>query len=350
QGAPATAEYFAGWEAAAQAYNSGNGGAWNTATANLRAQSDKFTDSGKVELELAYNALHPLNLALAFYLLSSLVFAVHAMRDSGASWLYRTSAALLAAGAVTHTAAILMRVEILSRPPVGTLYESIIFVALVCVLIGAGWEARKKNGSGLLLAAVSGMVLLCCAMGFASEDTLQVLVAVLNTNFWLATHVLCITMGYGWCIAASMVAHAYLYERAKGRSADTLFAPVKILSLIALLFTAVGTILGGIWADQSWGRFWGWDPKENGALLIVLWLVWILHARIAGQIGRPLFMAGMAAVSVIVALAWFGVNLLSVGLHSYGFIDGIALGLSLFCAAEAALIGGLYYLGRKRAA
>ena len=106
------------------------------------------------------------------------------------------------------------------------------------------------------------------------------------------------------------------------------------ITLFALLFTLFGTILGGIWADQSWGRFWGWDPKENGALLIVLWLIMMLHLRITGLI-KPLgFCFGMVFANIAVALAWFGVNLLNVGLHSYGFTDNVATNLFLFIFIE----------------
>ncbi len=176
-----------------------------------------------------------------------------------------------------------------------------------------------------------------------------VLVAVLNTNFWLGTHVLCITMGYAFCLMTAMCAHVWLYSKARGQDGGDMIVPLKILAILSLLFTAVGTILGGIWADQSWGRFWGWDPKENGALLIVLWLIWLLHGQIAGQLSRALFVAGLAALSMIVALAWFGVNLLATGLHSYGFISGVAGGLLGFCVAESALIAWLYYSGARKA-
>ena len=115
---------------------------------------------------------------------------------------------------------------------------------------------------------------------------------------------------------------------------------LHFLALLSLLFSAVGTVLGGIWADQSWGRFWGWDPKENGALLIVLWLVWILHGRISGQMHEVLFTAGLAYLSVITALSWFGVNLLGVGLHSYGFTQGMMASLFGFIALESFLIAG----------
>ena len=127
-----------------------------------------------------------------------------------------------------------------------------------------------------------------------------------------------------------------------------MFQSIHKIGLVALLLTSVGTVLGGIWADQSWGRFWGWDPKENGALLIVLWLIWIQHGRLSGNI-RPLgYVAGIAALNIVVALAWFGVNLLGVGLHSYGFTSGIASGLAAFCIFEFITIITLWTMIRTK--
>jgi ABC-type transport system involved in cytochrome c biogenesis permease subunit len=89
----------------------------------------------------------------------------------------------------------------------------------------------------------------------------------------------------------------------------------------ATLFSLVGTVLGGIWADQSWGRFWGWDPKENGALLIVLWNAIILHARWGKMIGQRGLMVMAVFGNIVTSWSWFGTNMLGVGLHSYGFMD-----------------------------
>ena len=173
---------------------------------------------------------------------------------------------------------------------------------------------------------------------------------MLNTNFWLTTHVLCITAGYGVCILAAGLAHTALYVHGfKNNVAlwEKLQKTAYRLSIAALLLTAIGTTLGGIWADQSWGRFWGWDPKENGALLIVLWLIWAQHGRIAKKLNPPSFMAMIAALNIIVALSWFGVNLLNVGLHSYGFTSGLLSGLIIFCCAETILTTILYTAAKK---
>ena len=107
----------------------------------------------------------------------------------------------------------------------------------------------------------------------------------------------------------------------------------------ALLFSFVGTVLGGIWADQSWGRFWGWDPKENGALLIVLWNAVILHARWGDYIRERGLMACAIFGNIITSLSWFGVNMLGIGLHSYGFMDQAFWALAWFIASQVVLIG-----------
>lgn len=341
QGSPQSAAYLKLWQHMADAHQKNDSAAWNIAAAKTLQSAAGFTGVGHIGLEIAYNTFHPLMIAGLFYFAAFASMLLYSFR--AAPLARNAGLAALMFGAIVHLAAIVCRVLILDRAPVGTLYESILFVALVCVIAALVIECVRKDGLGLLTGSITGLLLLFTAGSFADADTMKMLVAVLNTNFWLSTHVLCITAGYGFCLIASLLAHLWLGREAFGQNADDLIAPVTIVCLIALLLTAVGTILGGIWADQSWGRFWGWDPKENGALLIVLWLVWILHGRIGGQLKRPAFMAGVAALSIIVALAWFGVNLLSIGLHSYGFITGVAAGLAAFCAFESAVAGYLWY-------
>jgi ABC-type transport system involved in cytochrome c biogenesis permease subunit len=148
-----------------------------------------------------------------------------------------------------------------------------------------------------------------------------------------------------------VIGHAYLilrYLRPGTPKLTELHKNMLGVSMVALFFAMFGTILGGIWADQSWGRFWGWDPKENGAMLIVLWLLFLLHGRLAGVI-KPLgYGVGMVFTNVIVALAWFGVNLLNVGLHSYGFTENIATNLAAFCVSETLFAVVLYHFIKVR--
>jgi ABC-type transport system involved in cytochrome c biogenesis permease subunit len=193
---------------------------------------------------------------------------------------------------------------------------------------------------------------------YASEgDTMGMLVAVLDSNFWLATHVVTITVGYGTTFMAGLFAHAYLWGGARqwpDEKMKNLEGIMVGMVLVSVFFTILGTILGGIWADQSWGRFWGWDPKENGALLIVLWLLMLIHGRKSKWIGAPAYAMLLAICNIVVAVAWFGVNLLNVGLHSYGFTDSIATNLLVFSVGQLLLAVGLYVwakvvMGKERA-
>ena len=211
----------------------------------------------------------------------------------------------------------------------------------------------RADGIGIFIGSVGGSILHFVGFSYAADgDTLGMLVAVLDSNFWLATHVTTITIGYGASLAAGFIGHLYLIQNilnpSNNKKLKSIFNNLFGMTLFALFFTLFGTILGGIWADQSWGRFWGWDPKENGALLIVLWQLLMIHSRLAGIVKPPLFALGMGLNNIIVALAWFGVNLLQVGLHSYGFDDGVAKNLYIFILFEIILCSGLYYFPRMR--
>jgi ABC-type transport system involved in cytochrome c biogenesis permease subunit len=167
--------------------------------------------------------------------------------------------------------------------------------------------------------------------------------AVLDTNIWLATHVVAITTGYAGMFLAGMLAIIYVIRGVFTRSltkqtADSLARMTYGVVCFATLFSFVGTVLGGIWADQSWGRFWGWDPKENGALLIVLWCAIILHARWGAYIGQRGLMVMAIFGNVITSFSWFGVNMLGIGLHSYGFMQKAFPWLVGFMLSQLALM------------
>jgi ABC-type transport system involved in cytochrome c biogenesis permease subunit len=168
---------------------------------------------------------------------------------------------------------------------------------------------------------------------------MEMMRAVLDSNFWLATHVVTITVGYGAAFLAGTLAHVYLIRGVLTRSLDKSMAQrlVKMTYFavcVSLFFSFLGTVLGGIWADQSWGRFWGWDPKENGALLIVLWLAILLHARWGGFVRDRGVMAMAVFGNVVTACSWFGVNMLGIGLHSYGFMEGAVFWLGSFILSQ----------------
>lgn len=334
-GSPQTAPQFKAWEQLVHAYNSQDKTTWDDAISVLAKPNPRFT------LERLYSLVSPVSVAIGLYITTFLLGLAGVMLAS--SLVQRMSIYTGTLAIFTHIALLTIRVMVLERPPVGTLYESILFVSLVLGMSGF-WFRKRHTSFYALTHFATGLTLLLSFYLKPDEGDFPLLEAVLNTNFWLATHVICITIGYGWCAFVSMIAHLELWRK------KSVVTPAQLqqLVIVALIFTIVGTLLGGLWADQSWGRFWGWDPKENGALMIVLWIIWLIHGKMSGHIKPVYYLAGLSFLSVIVALSWFGVNLLSVGLHSYGFIEGITLGLFTFCFAEILIISGLIFRAKRQ--
>jgi len=265
----------------------------------------------------------------------------------------RTAFCLIALAFVVHTFALIYRMALEGRPPVTNLYSSAIFIGWGACVLGLVLERIYKLGLGSAVAGLAGFITLLIAHNLAlGGDTMEMLQAVLDTNFWLATHVVVVTLGYAATFFAGLLAMAYvvlgiftplLIAKVGRPKADlnlgkALAKMVYAIVCFATLFSFTGTVLGGIWADQSWGRFWGWDPKENGALLIVIWNALILHARWGGLV-RDRGLANLAIFgNVITAWSWFGTNMLGIGLHSYGFMDEAFKWLMLFVGAMVVLI------------
>ena len=241
----------------------------------------------------------------------------------------------------------------LDRPPVSSLYETFIFVGFISAAAGIIIERVNKKWLGIVTASILGYTFLTIADKFSAEgDTMVMLVAVLNSNFWLSTHVISITIGYAGVCVAGIVGHIYVLQSIFKPNDKTLLKSTYNILIgtlgFGLIMTFLGTNLGGIWADQSWGRFWGWDPKENGALMIVIWTALLFHARIAKMIG-PLGLAAGSIIGIIVVMwAWFGVNLLSIGLHSYGFTAGLVTNLGIYFVLQVLFLSISVPLAQKK--
>jgi len=243
-----------------------------------------------------------------------------------------------------HTIALVCRIYISGRPPVTNLYSSAVFIGWGGVALALILELLHRLGIFSVVAAVLGFVTLLIAHFLAGDgETIGVLQAVLDTQFWLATHVLTVTLGYATTGLAGALGVVFILV---GMSTPSLSPDVRrILSrsiygviCFAIFFSFIGTVLGGLWADDSWGRFWGWDPKENGALIIVLWNALVLHARWGGLVReRGLAVLSIAGI-IAVGWSWFGVNELNIGLHSYGFTEGVLRALGIVVALHLVLI------------
>ena len=226
-------------------------------------------------------------------------------------------------------------------------WPSVVATYFSAVAVSLFMEWVNHQRVALSLASVLGVAGMFLANKYEvreGSDTMVSMVAVLDTNFWLATHVTTITIGYAAGLLSGGLAHVFVLGRLFRLRRDDrefyrgLTRMVYGSLCFALVFSVVGTVLGGIWANESWGRFWGWDPKENGALMIVLWQLAILHARMDGMLRD--FGINIAAIigGIVIAFSWFGVNMLGVGLHSYGFASGAHLALVGFYAFETAIV------------
>ena len=296
--------------------------------------------------ESHFNQFDPFMLSSVMYLLAFCLGVLGLLIWQGP--LQRTALWLMLLGFAVQTLAILARIYISGRPPVTNLYSSAVFIGWGCVLLAIILEWIYRMGIGTILGTVVGFLTLRVAYGLAADgDTFVVLQAVLDTQFWLATHVVAITLGYSTTFLAGGLGILYiLFQLATKFGAtfpssarDALPRMIYGVLCFAIFFSFVGTVLGGLWADDSWGRFWGWDPKENGALIIVLWNALVLHARWAGIIrARGLAVLAVAG-NITTAWSWFGVNELGVGLHSYGFTEGVLVNLSWFVLSQLLIIG-----------
>lgn len=276
--------------------------------------------------------------AMAALLLRSWEKHTHAER------VRRGVVALMWGGWIVYTLAIGVRIYLQGRPPVTNLYSSAIFIGWVGVLAGLLIERLVPMIVAALSAAAIAVGSLIIAHNLGQDgDTMQMMQAVLDSNFWLATHVITITIGYAATFFAGLLGVIYILRavftaQSTDDSGKTLARMIYGVTCFALFFSFVGTVLGGIWADQSWGRFWGWDPKENGAALIVLINAILLHARWGGLVRERGIAILAVAGNVVTAWSWFGTNLLGVGLHAYGFMQSGVFWLGLFVSSQLLLI------------
>jgi cytochrome c-type biogenesis protein CcsB len=349
--------------------------------------------------------LHAMIIYLCAFVLAWVALLTFTLAPNLSESLRRSAFYLVILAGLVHTFGLVFRMVLEGRPPVTNLYSSAIFIGWGTMVLGLILERIYRIGIGSIVGSLAGFVTLMIAHNLAlGGDTMEMLRAVLDTNFWLATHVVVITLGYASTFAAGLLAILYVFlgvftplltqklgARARTLSSAALpaartservrLAPAQPATLplpggegrgegeraarlrsasgdprseptvgsalatmvygiicFATLFSFVGTVLGGIWADQSWGRFWGWDPKENGALLIVIWNALILHVRWGDLLGDRGIMNLAVFGNIVTSFSWFGVNMLGIGLHSYGFMDAAFQWLMIFIGSQCFII------------
>ncbi|MGE0145160.1 MAG: cytochrome c biogenesis protein [Planctomycetota bacterium] len=324
-------------------------------SANAARLSSSRADAAKIGLEVAYLRSDWFYRAMMVFLLGFVLAAITWIAPRSSRWLARAVWVLAILGLGMVVTGITQRCMLLSRPPVSTLYETIVFITGVAVLLALLVEFIGRRKIALPVAVALGSLGLFIAQRYefhAAEDTLKELQAVLRTNFWLGVHVVTVTIGYASTLLAGFIAHVFLVGKLfapDGRRPEffqNLGRMVYGVLCFATFFATFGTITGGIWANDSWGRFWGWDPKENGALLIVLAQLVILHARMGGLVRNwgMCFLAVLA--NCVVAFSWWHTNAMGIGLHSYGFDAGLYRATMIFYGSQGLVfvIGLVAYL------
>jgi ABC-type transport system involved in cytochrome c biogenesis permease subunit len=307
------------------------------------------SEARKARYEVVYNQAQPFYTASILYVFAFLLGCFGLLMSqspkSGLSKaLFANMTSLILVAFIVQTIGITSRIYLQGRPPVTNLYSSAVFIGWFTAILGLIIDRQMKLGLGGIMASAIGFGTLIVAHNLGSSgDTMEMMQAVLDTNFWLATHVVVVTIGYSATFFAGFLATAYVLlgvftktlDHERGKSLSKMIYGVICF---ATLMSFVGTVLGGIWADQSWGRFWGWDAKENGAALIVLMNLLILHARWGGMV-RDRGVAVLAiGGNIITAWSWFGTNMLGVGLHSYGFTNSAVFWIMVFMLIQIGLM------------
>lgn len=330
----------------ADAYRSNDPAALNAAVAEYRGllSGDYAPQLGRCASEHRFNFFEPFYKGIVVFVLAALFAIAFWIKPTQWEVLRRTSVLLCILGLLVLSAGIAWRVVIGGYAPVTNLYSSAVFIGWGAAILGLVLEGFWKNGIGAVIASVCAFISLVIAHHLSlSGDTIEMMRAVLDSNFWLTTHVLTVTSGYTATFVAGFLAIIFvirgLFTTGLDRgTSKSLVTMVYGILCFATLLSFIGTVTGGIWADQSWGRFWGWDVKENGALMIVIWNAVILHARWGGLVRERGLMALAIFGNIVTAWSWFGVNMLGIGLHSYGFMDAAFYWLMFFDVTQVILI------------
>jgi len=327
----------------------------NELMSSARAENPNLYPTNQImELEVHYNEINPFRWAWITYLIAALIFIIAWLSKKPkyfkAVWVFTIL------GWLMHSYGFGLRMYLTERPPVSNMFETVVWVSWGAVFFSMLIEKIYKFGVTLLagpLVAVFCLILTDMAPSIL-DPTLQPLEPVLRSNFWLTVHVLTITISYSAFFVAFVLGDIGLYYVLRGeiKWKDRLKAIVSGIYRafqIGIVLLASGIILGGIWADYSWGRFWGWDPKETWALIALLGYLAVLHGRINGMIRDfGMIVCGVVTFSLVI-MAWYGVNyVLGAGLHSYGFGAGGVEYVSAFIFAHLVYVLVTYIIRKGR--
>jgi cytochrome c-type biogenesis protein CcsB len=340
-----------------QAYRGGDIARFNALTPQvveaMRSIAPQFYPAaGTLQFEHHYMTLHPFRWAWIFYLCGLLVLVLTALWGKTAG--YGLTWALVLAGFGFEVYGLACRIIISGRPPVTDMYETVIWVSFGAMLFAIILESiyRKRYFFHAGLGASVLALIVADSQPTILDASINPLTAVLRDNMWLTIHVLTIVSSYAAFALTAALGHIALTMSLWGRRYATASGEVQFFIYramqIGVLLLASGTILGGVWANYSWGRFWGWDPKETWALVTLLCYLALLHGRLAGWWKGFGLAVGSVVCFLSVMMSWYGVNfVLGKGLHSYGFGTGGFSYVACFAVFEVIFVAFILTWNRR---
>ena len=299
----------------------------------------------RMDLEVLYNRAGPFRIARFLYLAAAVLLLIfHLGRRR---WSVLSGGLLFALALLLHFSGIAARVILGGRPPVSNFYETMLWLPFVSAVLALVFERIYRSGLFAFSAALMASILLLLADHLPLDSSISPVVAVLRSNLWLTIHVLMVVGSYAPITLAAVLAHLYgVFYLKKGKKHPSL--PSLDLFLyrsiqVGVVMLAAGIMLGAVWANASWGRYWGWDPKETWALITLLWFVALLHGRFAGWLKGPGMVLGTIAGFFLLLMTYYGVSFYLVGLHSYagGNAKPFPPPLLAYLAAEGVFMGAL---------
>lgn len=318
-------------------------------------------DQSALDREIFYNRLHAFGRGSKLYLMAGLFFFValvsNRRRKQERDYPLWVGFGIYGGAVLLHILGFYLRCVISGRAPVTNMYESIVWVSLATALFAVPIFFYLKNIAVMIMAACVAALGLLVAESFPAvlDPALSPLVPVLRSNLWLTVHVLTITMSYGAFALAWGLGHVIVFGYAFRKQTESLVSLANAVYRaiqIGVVLLAAGTVLGGVWANYSWGRFWGWDPKETWALIALLGYLIVLHGRFIGWFGSFGIAMGAILAFMGIIMAWYGVNfVLAAGLHSYGFGGGGYSSVSTVVLIDLAFvaIAAWFYRQKQRA-
>jgi len=312
-----------------------------------------------ISMEILYNRLGLFGKLVPLYLLIGMVLLlfsfIHVVKPSfSMKWPMRISLGLLIVGFALHVAGMGIRWYISGHAPWSNAYESIVFIAAATVL--AGLVLARKSPFALAGAALlAGITMGVAHMNFINPEITN-LVPVLK-SYWLMIHVATIISGDGFLglgsILSLFVLILFILRSDKYANIDRSIKELTYLSemslIIGLMLLTLGNFLGGVWANESWGRYWGWDPKETWAAVSILIYATVLHLRFIPAFNNPyIFNVAATWAYSSVLMTYFGVNYYLSGLHSYAAGDPIPFPMWAWYSIAALLILTLLAARKRR--